>query len=56
MLVSDERLQQQVGSLSGGWKMKLELARAMLMKADVLLLMNLQIIWMLLMSNGYKII
>ena len=38
MLVSDERLQQQVGSLSGGWKMKLELARAMLMKADVLLL------------------
>ena len=34
----DERLQQQVGSLSGGWKMKLELARAMLMKADVLLL------------------
>lgn len=34
----DERLQQKVGSLSGGWKMKLELARAMLMKADVLLL------------------
>lgn len=34
----DERLQQNVGSLSGGWKMKLELARAMLMKADVLLL------------------
>lgn len=33
-----ERLEQQVGSLSGGWKMKLELARAMLMKADVLLL------------------
>lgn len=33
-----ERLDQQVGSLSGGWKMKLELARAMLMKADVLLL------------------
>jgi elongation factor 3 len=27
-----------VGSLSGGWKMKLERARAMLMKADVLLL------------------
>lgn len=34
----EERLQQNVGSLSGGWKMKLELARAMLMKADVLLL------------------
>ncbi|KAH9120138.1 hypothetical protein AeMF1_007542, partial [Aphanomyces euteiches] len=29
---------QAVGSLSGGWKMKLELARAMLMKADILLL------------------
>jgi elongation factor 3 len=27
-----------VGSLSGGWKMKLELARAMLMNADILLL------------------
>lgn len=34
----DERLEQHVGSLSGGWKMKLELARAMLMKADILLL------------------
>ncbi|KAK7676546.1 [NU+] prion formation protein 1 [Cerrena zonata] len=33
-----ERIEQNVGSLSGGWKMKLELARAMLMKADVLLL------------------
>ncbi|ROV91642.1 hypothetical protein VSDG_07945 [Cytospora chrysosperma] len=29
---------QRVGSLSGGWKMKLALARAMLQKADVLLL------------------
>ncbi|KAJ2897953.1 hypothetical protein MKZ38_004282 [Zalerion maritima] len=29
---------QKVGSLSGGWKMKLALARAMLLKADVLLL------------------
>jgi elongation factor 3 len=29
---------EKVGSLSGGWKMKLALARAMLMKADVLLL------------------
>ncbi|CAO3678584.1 unnamed protein product [Umbelopsis ramanniana] len=35
---TDERQQAQVGSLSGGWKMKLELARAMLMKADILLL------------------
>ncbi|KAJ5663252.1 Armadillo-like helical [Penicillium longicatenatum] len=32
------RQSQPVGSLSGGWKMKLALARAMLMKADVLLL------------------
>ncbi|TKA27612.1 hypothetical protein B0A50_04444 [Salinomyces thailandicus] len=32
------RQQQKVGSLSGGWKMKLALARAMLMKADVFLL------------------
>ncbi|KAE8360437.1 P-loop containing nucleoside triphosphate hydrolase protein [Aspergillus caelatus] len=32
------RQSQRVGSLSGGWKMKLALARAMLMKADVLLL------------------
>lgn len=30
--------QDKVGSLSGGWKMKLALARAMLMGADVLLL------------------
>ncbi|KAK1139779.1 [NU+] prion formation protein 1 [Aspergillus melleus] len=34
----DGRQSQPVGSLSGGWKMKLALARAMLMKADVLLL------------------
>lgn len=32
------RQHQKVGSLSGGWKMKLALARAMLMRADVLLL------------------
>ncbi|OQE21777.1 hypothetical protein PENSTE_c011G09932 [Penicillium steckii] len=32
------RQSQPVGSLSGGWKMKLALARAMLLKADVLLL------------------
>ncbi|PYH48122.1 putative mRNA-nucleus export ATPase (Elf1) [Aspergillus saccharolyticus JOP 1030-1] len=34
----DGRQNQRVGSLSGGWKMKLALARAMLLKADVLLL------------------
>ncbi|CCA67138.1 probable mrna export factor elf1 [Serendipita indica DSM 11827] len=34
----DARQVQPVGSLSGGWKMKLELARAMLYKADLLLL------------------
>ena len=32
------RFGQNVGALSGGWKMKLALAEAMLMKADVLLL------------------
>ncbi|RHY05331.1 hypothetical protein DYB34_007216 [Aphanomyces astaci] len=35
---TDPMQAQAVGSLSGGWKMKLELARAMLMKADILLL------------------
>ncbi|KAF0268414.1 hypothetical protein FOG51_01172 [Hanseniaspora uvarum] len=35
---NEERRAQNVGSLSGGWKMKLELARAMLLEADVLLL------------------
>jgi elongation factor 3 len=34
----DERQAQSIGSLSGGWKMKLALARAMLFKADILLL------------------
>jgi elongation factor 3 len=34
----DFRRGQPVGSLSGGWKMKLELARAMLENADILLL------------------
>ncbi|KAG6850942.1 hypothetical protein H0H93_005811 [Arthromyces matolae] len=34
----DVRQAEIVGSLSGGWKMKLELARAMLYKADLLLL------------------
>ncbi|KAG2231043.1 P-loop containing nucleoside triphosphate hydrolase protein [Thamnidium elegans] len=36
---SDEMVNHQaIGSLSGGWKMKLALARAMLMNADILLL------------------
>ncbi|KIP08606.1 hypothetical protein PHLGIDRAFT_34896 [Phlebiopsis gigantea 11061_1 CR5-6] len=35
---TDERQAQPIGSLSGGWKMKLALARAMLFKADILLL------------------
>jgi elongation factor 3 len=33
-----ERQATAIGSLSGGWKMKLALARAMLFKADILLL------------------
>lgn len=35
---SDERQAEPIGALSGGWKMKLALARAMLFKADILLL------------------
>ena len=35
---NDERQKNAIGSLSGGWKMKLALARAMLFKADILLL------------------
>ncbi|GJJ06507.1 hypothetical protein Clacol_000699 [Clathrus columnatus] len=35
---NEERLAGTVGSLSGGWKMKLELARSMLYNADLLLL------------------
>lgn len=35
---SDEGQGHAIGSLSGGWKMKLALARAMLFKADILLL------------------
>lgn len=34
----DSRQADVVGGLSGGWKMKLELARAMLYNADLLLL------------------
>jgi elongation factor 3 len=35
---SEEKQADPVASLSGGWKMKLELARAMLIGADILLL------------------
>ncbi|KIM23012.1 hypothetical protein M408DRAFT_28250 [Serendipita vermifera MAFF 305830] len=35
---NDERQAHSIGSLSGGWKMKLALARAILFKADILLL------------------
>jgi elongation factor 3 len=35
---NEERQASAIGSLSGGWKMKLALARAMLFKADILLL------------------
>ncbi|KAG0301234.1 hypothetical protein BGZ98_008531 [Dissophora globulifera] len=35
---TEDMQKSQVASLSGGWKMKLELARAMLMNADILLL------------------
>ncbi|KAK9761138.1 [NU+] prion formation protein 1 [Basidiobolus ranarum] len=35
---TDEMQQNAVNSLSGGWKMKLELARAILINADILLL------------------
>jgi len=35
---SDERMAQSIGSLSGGWKMKLALSRAMLYNAQIMML------------------
>lgn len=35
---SEQRQDEPIGGLSGGWKMKLALARAMLFKADILML------------------
>ena len=37
----DDRQQLTIAALSGGWKMKLALGRAMLMKADILVRVSL---------------
>ena len=49
----DDRQADIVGGLSGGWKMKLELARAMLYNADLLLLDEVRI---LLVGRGLSLI
>ena len=49
----DDRQADIVGGLSGGWKMKLELARAMLYNADLLLLDEVRI---LLVGRGLLLI
>ena len=49
----DDRQADIVGGLSGGWKMKLELARAMLYNADLLLLDEVRV---LLVGRGLLLI
>ena len=49
----DDRQADIVGGLSGGWKMKLELARAMLYNADLLLLDEVRV---LLVGTGLLLI
>lgn len=45
----DARQADTVSGLSGGWKMKLELARAMLYNADLLLLDEVSVVFTLLL-------